>query len=78
MVVRKELPADGKPLKIKESVIEIFWALDGSKLVEVSAPFIPFYYFWLVSWDMLSDAAAPFRHEMTRMLASRTREVWST
>jgi len=42
-----EIPPDGKPLKIKESVIEIFWALDGTKLVEVSAPFIPFYYFWL-------------------------------
>ena len=50
----KEIPPDGKPLKIKESVIEIFWALDGTKLVEVSAPFIPFYYFWLVRFQILA------------------------
>jgi hypothetical protein len=29
------------------STVQVFWALDGSELVDVAAPFIPFFYFWM-------------------------------
>jgi len=26
---------------------QVFWALDGSELIDVEAPFVPFFYFWM-------------------------------
>jgi len=36
-----------KPAQSKESTVQVFWALDGSEMIDVSAPFIPFFYFWM-------------------------------
>ena len=48
LVVSTKLDLAGKrPTQTKESTVQFFWALDGSELVEVKAPFVPFFYFWM-------------------------------
>ena len=42
-----ELDDNNKPAQSKESTVRVFWALDGSEMLDVTAPFIPFFYFWM-------------------------------
>lgn len=48
LVVSTKLELAGqRPAQSKESTVQVFWALDGSELVDVKAPFVPFFYFWM-------------------------------
>eukprot|EP00802_Teleaulax_amphioxeia_P006981 Tamp_06987.p1 GENE.Tamp_06987~~Tamp_06987.p1 ORF type:complete len:602 (-),score=121.70 Tamp_06987:28-1833(-) len=48
LVVATKVELANKQLaKSKESTVQVFWALDGSELIDVAAPFVPFFYFWM-------------------------------
>jgi hypothetical protein len=47
IVATKVMLAGNQLAKSKESTVQVFWALDGSEMIDVTAPFVPFFYFWM-------------------------------
>jgi hypothetical protein len=48
LIVATKVQLAGERLaQSKESTVRVFWALDGSEMVDVTAPYIPFFYFWM-------------------------------
>ena len=66
LVVATKVELANKQLaKSKESTVQVFWALDGSELIDVAAPFVPFFYFWMPDSKVMDPACFARSHAFT-------------